>query len=151
MALSPKLAVNRKAALMLLLISLMAPMAPCLLKIQPSKADSEVITVPDDYPTLTAAIGNAAAGDTPCVINENNRDNYLLTTRVDVSSVTVDLLELASPSPSPSPTPTSTPIDTKPLPTTLLVAVAIVACVFGFGLIINIVAGERKSSSRQGI
>ena len=118
MVLSPKLAVNRKAALLLLLISLMAP---CLLKIQPSKADSKVITV-----------------NMPCVINENNHV-YPLTTLVDV-----ELPEQASPSPSPSPTPTSTPIDTKPLPTTLLVAVAIVACVFGFGLIINIIAGKRK-------
>ena len=120
MVLSPKLAVNRKAALLLLLISLMAP---CLLKIQPSKADSKVITV-----------------NMPCVINENNRDIYPLTTLVDV-----ELPEQASPSPSPSPTPTPTPVDnTKPLPTTLLAAVAIVACVFGFGLIINIVTSKRK-------
>jgi len=119
MVLSPKLAVNRKAALLLLLISLMAP---CLLKIQPSKADSKVITV-----------------NMPCFINENNQDIYPLTALVDV-----ELPEQASPSPSPSPTPTPTPIDTKPLPTTLLAAVAIVACVFGFGLIINIVTGKRK-------
>jgi hypothetical protein len=118
MVLSPKLAVNRKAALLLLLISLMAL---CLLKIQPSKADSKVITF-----------------NMPCVINEN-RDVYPLTALADV-----ELPEQASPSPSPSPTPTPTPIDTKPLPTTLLAAVAIVACVFGFGLIINIVTGKRK-------
>jgi hypothetical protein len=124
MALSPKLVVNRKAALMLLLISLTVP---CMLKIQPSKADSKRITV-----------------NMPCVINENNKDNYPLTTLVDVSNATAELPEQASPSPSPSPTPTSTPIDTKPLPTTLLAAVAIVACVFGFGLIINIVTGKRK-------
>ena len=31
-----------------------------------------------------------------------------------------------------------------PFPTTLVVAVAIVACVFGFGLIVNLVAGKKK-------
>jgi nitrous oxidase accessory protein len=61
MALSPKLAVKKKAALMLLLISLMAP---CILKIQPSKADPKTIIVPDDYATIAAAIGNATDGDT---------------------------------------------------------------------------------------
>ena len=141
MVLSSKLAVNRKAALMLLLISLMAP---CLLKIQPSKANSEMVTVPDNYPTITGAIGKVTAGDTPCVINENTRDNYPLTTRINISNATMDLPELASPSPSPSPTPTPAPINTKPLPTALLVAVAIVACVFGFGVFINIIAGKKN-------
>jgi len=61
MALSPKLAVKKKIALVLLLISLMAP---CLLKIQLGKADPTTIIVPDDYPTIKAAIGNATDGDT---------------------------------------------------------------------------------------
>jgi hypothetical protein len=61
MALSPKLTVNKKTALMLLIISLMAL---CILKIQPGKADPKTITVPDDYPTITEAIGNATEGDT---------------------------------------------------------------------------------------
>ena len=61
MALSPKLAVKKKAVLVLLLVSLMAS---CILKIQPSKAAQKTITVPDDYPTITAAIGNATDGDT---------------------------------------------------------------------------------------
>jgi|GEM_PF-648629 len=60
MALSPKLSVKKKAALVLLIISLMAP---CILKIQPGKAAPKTITVPDDYPTITAAIGNATDGD----------------------------------------------------------------------------------------
>jgi hypothetical protein len=41
MALSPKLDVNKKAALTLLLISLIAP---CILKIQPGKAAPKTIT-----------------------------------------------------------------------------------------------------------
>jgi hypothetical protein len=63
---------------------------------------------------------------------------------------TVELPREASPSPSPSPSPTpsptATPIptDMKPLPTTLLVAVAILACVFGFGLIVNLATGKKK-------
>jgi len=62
--------------------------------------------------------------------------------------VTVELPEESpspSPSPSPTPSPTATPItDMKPLPTTLLAAVAILACVFGFGLIVNLVTGKKK-------
>jgi hypothetical protein len=143
MALSPKLAVKKKAALVLLIISLIAP---CIIKFQPSKADPKTITVPDDYPTITSAIGNATAGDTSYIMEANRQDGYLIMAPFDVDSVTVELPEWASPSPSPSPTPTatSTPIDMKPLPTTLLVAVAILACVFGFGLIVNLVAGKKK-------
>jgi hypothetical protein len=59
-ALSPKLAVKKKAVLMLLLISLMAS---CILKVQPSKANPETLVVPDDYATIAAAIGNATEGD----------------------------------------------------------------------------------------
>jgi hypothetical protein len=81
-------------------------------------------------------------GDTPSVINENNQDNYPLVTSIDISSVTVELPEWASPSPSLSPT--LTPTDNKPLPITLLVAVAIIACVFGFGLIVNLLTGKKK-------
>jgi nitrous oxidase accessory protein len=36
-----------------------------------------------------------------------------------------------------------------PFPTTLVAAVAITACVFGFGLIVNIIAGKRKSNDRR--
>jgi len=61
MGLSPKLAMKKKVALKLLIISLMAP---CILKIQPSKADPKTIIVPDDYATIAAAIGNATEGDT---------------------------------------------------------------------------------------
>ena len=113
MAISPTRATNKNAALALLLISLIVP---CILKIQPCKAAPKTITVPDDYPTITAAIDTATEDATPS----------------------------PSPPPSPSPTPTSTPIDMKPLPTALLAAVAILACVFGFGLIVNLLAGKKR-------
>ena len=61
MALASKLAVNKKAFLALLLISLMAS---CVLQIQSCKADPQTISVPEDYPTISAAIGNATEGDT---------------------------------------------------------------------------------------
>ena len=83
-------------------------------------------------------------GDTPYVIDEKRQDRYPLMEPFDISIVTIELPEWASPSPSPSPTPTSTPVDMKPLPTTLLVAIAIIACVFGFGLIVNLLTGKKK-------
>jgi hypothetical protein len=77
-----------------------------------------------------------------------SEDRYPLMAPFDISSVTVELPEWATPSPtpSPSPSPTATPpsTDMKPLPTTLLVAVAIIACVFGFGLIVNLVTSKKK-------
>jgi hypothetical protein len=36
-----------------------------------------------------------------------------------------------------------------PFPTTLVVAVAIIACVFGFGLIVNLVKGQKKQKSSR--
>jgi hypothetical protein len=48
-------------AFALILICLMASSAVYL---QPVKAQSKTITVPDDYPTIMAAIGNATSGDT---------------------------------------------------------------------------------------
>jgi hypothetical protein len=124
MALSPKLAGKKEAVVILLLVSLMAP---CLIKIRLGKAGHQTLVFPGEYPTITAAIGNA--------------------TEADVDSVAVKQPEWVSPSPSPSPSPTPTPIDTEPVPTTLLVAVAIIACVFGFGLIVNLLTGKRKSSN----
>jgi nitrous oxidase accessory protein NosD len=76
-----------------------------------------------------------------------SEDRYPLIAPFDISSVTVELPEWASPSPSPSPTATPKTVDTKPLPTTLLVAVAIIACVFGFGLILNLVKGKKKEKT----
>jgi nitrous oxidase accessory protein len=56
-----ELAVAKKAVLVLLLLSLMAS---CVLQIHPGKAVPQTLFVPDDYPTLTAAVGNATEGDT---------------------------------------------------------------------------------------
>ena len=45
----------------LLIICLIVPSALCL---KPVKAQSKTITVPDEYPTISSAIGNATQGDT---------------------------------------------------------------------------------------
>jgi nitrous oxidase accessory protein NosD len=41
----------------------------CVISVQPIKAVSRTIIVPDDYPTINSAIGNATAGDTILVKN----------------------------------------------------------------------------------
>ena len=61
MALSPKLRVFKKAAFVLILVLLMVS---CISIVQPVKAYFTTITVPDDYPTISSAIGNAKDGDT---------------------------------------------------------------------------------------
>ena len=70
-----------------------------------------------------------------------SEDPFRLMEPFDIDSVTLELPEWASPLTSPSPSP---PTDNNPLSTTLLVAVAIIACVFGFGLIINLLTAKRK-------
>jgi len=50
-----------KNAVALLLVFLLAP---CLIAPLPATAAPKTIIVPDDYPTIRAAIGNATAGDT---------------------------------------------------------------------------------------
>jgi hypothetical protein len=52
---------KRTTVLALILFNLIALGA---IAVQPSKASAKTITVPDDYPTITAAINNAANGDT---------------------------------------------------------------------------------------
>lgn len=42
----------------------------------PVKAESKTIVVPDDYPTIQAALGNVSAGDTIFVSKESIRVNY---------------------------------------------------------------------------
>ena len=61
MALSPKPQVIKKAASFLIIVTLMIT---CISIIQPARADFRTITVPDDYPTISSAIGNATDGDT---------------------------------------------------------------------------------------
>ena len=70
-------------------------------------------------------------GDTPYVINENNQDHYPLMSPIDISSVTVDLPEWASPSPSLEPNSTS-----APFPTALVIALVVIITVEGIGLLI---------------
>jgi nitrous oxidase accessory protein NosD len=53
--------VNRRVVLVLVLIILTAL---CTITIQPIKGGSSTIVVPDDYPTISSAIGNATDGDT---------------------------------------------------------------------------------------
>jgi hypothetical protein len=143
---SPKLTATKKTVLALHLVSIKAS---CILKIHPVKAGSKVITVLDDYPTITALIGNATDGDTD-ISNIILTAHNSLMTPFNIDSVTVEPSESVSPSPSPSPSPsaspTATPLptDMKPLPTALFAAVAIIACVFGFGLIVNLVAGKKE-------
>ena len=42
----------------------------------PVTAESKTIVVPDDYPTIQAALGNVSAGDTIFVSKESIRVNY---------------------------------------------------------------------------
>jgi nitrous oxidase accessory protein NosD len=71
-----------------------------------------------------------------------SEDNYPLMEPFDIETVTVELPKWAAPLTSTSASPT--PTGNNPLSTTLLVALAIIACVFGFGLILNLVAGKKK-------
>jgi parallel beta-helix repeat protein len=52
---------GKSAAAMLVLVFLTAP---CIIVPLPVNAGSKTIVVPDDYPTISSAIGNATAGDT---------------------------------------------------------------------------------------
>lgn len=52
---------KKAVTLTLILISLMAS---CTITIQPTKANFKTLVVPDDYPTIVSAVGNATEGDT---------------------------------------------------------------------------------------
>jgi nitrous oxidase accessory protein len=75
-------------------------------------------------------------GDTPYVINENNQDNYPLMAPFDISSVTVELPDWASPVQSPSPCPSIEPDSASSPLTALVVALVITVTVEGIGLLI---------------
>jgi len=52
---------SKNIALLLVLVFLVAS---SIITFLPVKAEPKTITVPDDYPTIQAAVGNASAGDT---------------------------------------------------------------------------------------
>jgi len=70
-------------------------------------------------------------GDTPRVIDANRQDNFPLMAPFDISSVTVELPDWASPSPSLEPNTTS-----PPFPTALVIALVVIITVEGIGLLI---------------
>jgi hypothetical protein len=135
-----QLTAAKKTVFMLFLFSLTALF---LLKVHPVKA-----MVPEYHPKLTAAVGNETDRDTD--ISQRIITSQPPKSSFKIERAAVEPSESASPSPSPtqspspSPTATPTPNDMKPLPTALYVAVGIVACVFGFGLIVNLLAGKKK-------
>jgi nitrous oxidase accessory protein NosD len=53
---------RKSVALLLLVLALLT--APCMIMFLPVQAEYRTIVVPDDYPTISSAIGNATAGDT---------------------------------------------------------------------------------------
>jgi len=69
-------------------------------------------------------------GDTPYILNDNNKDNYPLMAPFNISSVPLELPEWAYQLPAQD---TSTP---EPFPTTLIVASVIIVAVYGIGLLI---------------
>ena len=66
-------------------------------------------------------------GDTPYIIDENNRDNYPLMMPYETSP---------TPSPSPEPTQTQEPQQTETFPTTLVIASIASVAVIGVGLLV---------------
>ena len=69
---------NKNAALMLFLIFLTSS---CLTLPFTVKAASKTIVVPDDYPTITEAIGNATNGDTILVRSGTYKEHSLVITK----------------------------------------------------------------------
>ena len=96
----------------------------------------------DDYSGLDE--NEDGKGDTPYVIDENNKDNYPLMNPVDLEVIP----EFPSPSPEPTPTPIQSPtpestyspeptLTPEPFPTTLAIASVIaVMSVVGLGLMV---------------
>lgn len=62
----------------ILLLLLLVSMQTITVNNQPSKSDSSIITVPDDYPTIQQAINNANEGDTVFVMNGTYNENIVV-------------------------------------------------------------------------
>ncbi len=69
---------KKVCALTLVIVSLMGL---CMLSSQPTKADSKTITVPDDFLTIVAAVGNATDGDTILVKKGTYEEDKLVTNK----------------------------------------------------------------------
>jgi hypothetical protein len=81
----------RKIVTLLLLLVLL--IAPSIATLAPVKAEPRTITVPDDYPTIQAAVGNASDGDTVYVKNgiySGGNSNEWLTINKSISLVGED-------------------------------------------------------------
>jgi parallel beta-helix repeat protein len=76
-------------------------------------------------------------GDSLYVVDSNRQDRYPLMAPFDISSVTVELPEWASPSQSPSPSPSLEPDSTSAPFTALIVALVVIITVEGIGLLIS--------------
>lgn len=68
---------NKHSALLLVSILL----ASFMIIVLPAKAESRIIVVPDDYPTLSSATANAADGDTIFVRNGTYKENAINTNK----------------------------------------------------------------------
>jgi parallel beta-helix repeat protein len=80
-------------------------------------------------------------GDTPYIVNENNKDNYPLMAPFNISSVTMELPQWAYPSPSPSQDNSLTP---ESFPTTLVaVASGASIAIISIGLLIYVKRRKR--------
>jgi nitrous oxidase accessory protein NosD len=66
---------SKRAALLLVLVF---AIASCLILPMPVKATHKTITVPDDYTTISAAIGNASDGDTVLVRSGNYTESLTI-------------------------------------------------------------------------
>ena len=73
-------------------------------------------------------------GDTPYIVNENNKDNYPLMAPFNISSVTMELPQWAYPSPSPSQDDSLTP---ESFPTTFVAATSVASvAIISIGLLV---------------
>ncbi len=96
---------------------------------------------------------NNGVGDSPYVINANNRDNYPLTSQFNIKSKIVELPisgEMSTPTPSSTQLPTINtgvePPQTEPLQTTLAAASIVSIAAIGIGLLVYFKKRHRDKS-----